>query len=363
MRSAAGASNCAASRFVQLVLASSWRPTYAARMSRTRPWSISHSGLGLARCSLWLLAAFAGASPAAVCPAATDSSTPIGSDRTLNLALPGYENHPVYGNKLVFLHIPASYQVGQQVPLVVILHGAAGNPTAAIGQANVLLGLWRPAANAGGFIVASLVGSGTSGSWIAPDSAEDLPTDYDMIDAAVRRIASEYSIDDSRRYLWGFSAGGHVTLDIALNERHPRIHSGYFAGFGVNAGVSAGLACSGAGSSGCLQIFAGGPMKRPIDVHIGGSDSLIAFAVDDRARFQTLGWGPGVTFFWHEFAGGHYVLAEHPLQIWNNLCGFSTRAAGMPARVRIPAPGAAESVDPGTFITTDPDLRLPDKKR
>ncbi len=329
-------------------------------MSPTRPRSIPHFGLRLIRRSLWLLGAFSGASSAAVCPASADPSLPIGMDRTLNLALPGRENDPVYGNKLVFLHVPASYQVAQRTPLVLILHGAAGNPTAAIGQANVLLSLWRRAAAEGGFIVAAVVASGPNGSWIAPGSATDTPTDYDVIDAAVRRVEAEYSIDEGRRYLWGFSAGGHVALDIALNEIHPRIHSGYFAGFGVNAGVSAGLACSGAGTSGCLQVFSAGPMKRPIDVHIGGSDNLIAFAVDDRARFQSLGWSPGVTFFWHEFEGGHYVLAEHPIQVWNNLCGFSTRAPGMPARTRIDAPRVVDAQGPAP---ANSDLRLAGKKR
>jgi hypothetical protein len=101
-------------------------------------------------------------------------------------------------------------------------------------------------------------------------------------------------------------------------------------------------------------------MKRPIDVHIGSSDSLIAFAADDRARFQSLGWSPGVTFFWHEFDGGHFVLAEHPLQVWNNLCGFSTRAAGTPPRNRIEAPRMIDALAP---TAADPDLRLPAKKR
>jgi len=330
---------------------------------RPSPWT--HR---LVRHCSWLLGLLAlGTDAVAECPVPAGATPLPGTDLAMSIALPGLQNDPVYGAKLVYIHVPAAYQVGRPIPLVVVLHGASGSQTGASGQASILRGLWRPASDAGGFIVASLIASGSNGGWIAPGDRDDAPTDYDLIEAVVTRLSQDYSIDATRRYLWGFSSGGHVTLDIALNEVHPRIHSGFFAGYGVSAGASRGLACAGLGTAECVRTFSEAPIKRPIDVHIGNADNLIAQVLDDRSRFLGLGWRDGVTFFWQEFDGGHYVLNEHPLQTWNNLCGFSTRAPAMPRHEPTPAPftvtGAAVTTIGSAVPDRDPGLQPPDRKR
>ena len=266
----------------------------------------------------------------AVCPAAMPSAS-VGAHRTLSFGISGFENDPIYGDKIAFVYVPSTYQPAQPMPLFIVLHGTAGNPTAAIGQASIFRGLWASVAEAGGFIVAAPVASGNVGGWIAPASATDTPSDYDVVFALIQRLTRDYNVDSSRRYLWGFSSGGHVTLDIALNRFHRHLNSELFAAFGVSAGVSAGLACAGLNAALCgSEVFAKGTSKRPIDVRIGQSDPLWPRALEDRPRFLGNGWLEGVTFFWHPFVGAHEVPSNQPLQIWNNLCSFRNRAAEVP---------------------------------
>jgi hypothetical protein len=83
-------------------------------------------------------------------------------------------------------------------------------------------------------------------------------------------------------------------------------------------------------------VFAKGSNHRPIDIHIGQTDTLLSRAMEDRPRFLANGWAEGVTFFWHPFAGGHTVLSDQPLQIWNNLCGFRNEPTKLPSVNALP---------------------------
>lgn len=267
----------------------------------------------------------------AACPATAPGATSGGTFRSLAIAAAGFESDPVYGNKNTFVYVPSTYQAAQGAPLFVLLHGTAGNPTLAIGQASIVRNIWASAAEAGGFIIAAPAASGVQGGWIAPVNETDTPSDYDVVLAVIRRLSRDYRVDTSRIYLWGFSSGGHVTVDVALNRTHRQLNSELFAGFGAHAGVSAGLACSGLNAAECAgMVFAPGTSKRPLDLHIGQTDPLWARAQEDRDRFTSNGWIEGVTFFWHPFAGGHEVPSAHPLQIWNNLCGFHNRIPTIP---------------------------------
>lgn len=308
----------------------------------------------------------------AECPANAVTGPLLGSYRALLISVPGFEFDPIYGGKSAFIYVPSSYRPDRPTPLFIALHGTAGNPTAAIGQASILQGIWASAAEAGGFIVAAPAASGGQGSWIAPVNETDTPSDYDVVLALSNRLSRDFNIDPARRYLWGFSSGGHVTLDIALNHAHRQLNSAYFAGFAVNAGVSAGLACAGLNASLCSsQVFAPGTSKRPIDVHIGDSDPLLSRALEDRPRFLANGWQEGVTFFWHPFAGGHQVPSDQPLQIWNNLCAFRNRGAQAPVQTARPwgflidsqaIPAAQPALTPSRK-KADPGLRPQARKR
>ncbi len=296
----------------------------------------------------------------------------MGTFREVLISASGFNSHPTYGSKLAFVYVPSRQATDSPMPLFVVLHGTAGSPTLAIGQASIARNLWAGAAEAGGFIVAAPIASGSLGSWIAPVNETDAPSDYDVLFALIRQLERDYAIDPARIYLWGFSSGGHVTLDVALNRTHRQLNSAMFAGFGVSAGVSAGLACAGLNSAECAsRVFAAGTSKRPIDVHIGQSDPLWSRTLEDRVRFVGNGWTEGMTFFWHPFVGGHEVPGAHTVQIWNNLCGFANRGNEIPGAVFATQPFRIESqakpiirrARRSTATDAIPGLRAQDRKR
>lgn len=248
-----------------------------------------------------------------------------GGESSRVIAVPGFESDPIYGNKTYYLHVPAGYNGATGTPLVMVLHGAAGSPAATLTQAQSMRSFWSAASNANGFIVVAPTASGGSGGWIAPGSPLDVPSDYDVMLAIVADVETRYNIERQRRYLWGFSAGGHVALDILLNHFSTTLDGDFFAGFGVNAGVTAGLACNGIVEPACTALFANLLPKTPVDVHHGSSDGTvpISFAQADRTRFISNGWIENETYFWQPFSGGHTVLATHPAETWNHLCVFA----------------------------------------
>ena len=136
-----------------------------------------------------------------------------------------------YATELYYLHIPANYNPARAAPLLVVLHGASGSHTDAITDAQFLRSDWSSLADTYGFIVIAPVGEQSQGGWKAPGSP---PTDYDIIAAAFADATTAYNIERSRRYLWGFSAGGYVAPDIVLNGFNSTIN----ATFAVTRGIS-----------------------------------------------------------------------------------------------------------------------------
>ena len=117
------------------------------------------------------------------------------------------------------LYIPASYDGGQEVPLLFNFHGGGGNIAEHISSADM-----RPIADTANFILVYPQavpdpGNGGSTSWMhkAPTTFDDVPFVEAMIDA----IAAEYMIDNSRVYVCGYSLGGEFTYELAcsLNNR------------------------------------------------------------------------------------------------------------------------------------------------
>ena len=122
-------------------------------------------------------------------------------------------------NREYALYIPASYDGGQEVPLLFNFHGGGGNIAEHISSADM-----RPIADTANFILVYPQavpdpGNGGSTSWMhkAPTTFDDVPFVEAMIDA----IAAEYMIDNSRVYVCGYSLGGEFTYELAcsLNNR------------------------------------------------------------------------------------------------------------------------------------------------
>lgn len=238
-----------------------------------------------------------------------------------SIAIPGFEAHPAYAQRTYFWFVPEQGPAGP-MPLVVALHGTAGSPANAYNEARIVRDLWIDAARRHGFAVVSPVAGGSRGSWIAPLAAGDAPTDYDVIGAAIADIESRFDIERARRYLWGFSAGGHVALDLVVNPLHEGFGRRQFAAVGANAGVLAGLACSGLDDVACRVALRQAFPRLPVQVLVGDVDNLRTHAEGDAPRFLGEGWVDARSYRYEQFAGGHWVGLDHPDRQWDWFCQF-----------------------------------------
>jgi len=240
------------------------------------------------------------------------------------VAVPGFESNPAYAHREYFWFVPA-LSTPTAMPVVVLLHGTAGSPANARNEARTIRDLWIGAAQRHGFAVVSPVAGGSHGSWIAPSTPGAAPTDYDVIAAVLSDLESHFNIERARRYLWGFSAGGHVALDLVLNPLHPGFSRRQFAAVAVNAGVLAGLACNGVSEYGCNTALQDAFPRLPVQVLVGDVDPLRTYAEGDSVRFSTRGWVASQSFRYLEFTGGHWVELTHPDLQWDWFCQFARR--------------------------------------
>ena len=226
-----------------------------------------------------------------------------------------------YASEAYFLHVPPSYRPARAMPLLVVLHGAAGTHTDAITAASDLRDDWASVADTNGFIVIAPVGENSNGAWNAPPGT---PTDYDLIAAAFTDAATAYNIERSRRYLWGFSAGGYVSYDVVLNGLNSNINAGVLAAYSANS-ADMGFACV-LYSGDCDQLLNAQARKVPVDIHVGIQDiqnpSHLAAAQADHTRLLAHGWTDASTVFYTEFNDGHTYFGQLP-GAWHSLCGFA----------------------------------------
>jgi hypothetical protein len=223
-------------------------------------------------------------------------------------------NVPGLGNRTYYLRLPPGYTPTHAWPLLLALRGA-GPPANLAAYAQQVRADWSGWADTRGFIVLAPVGNSTLGGWGASGDIEE-------IDAALTDAFGAYNIEQSRVYLWGFSAGAHYGHAIALNS------TDFFAAYGVSAGSLEQYACTDDGSypPTCAALLAGAQPKIPVDIHIGSSDPLNQppyTAAGDAQRFRNGGWVDNDTLFQTVFAGGHSYSVAHLGQIWNTLCPFA----------------------------------------
>ncbi len=227
------------------------------------------------------------------------------------LAVPGY------GTRSYYVHVPAGYAQVKPVPLLLALHGAAGSSAAARMAAEALRDDWRPAADAGGFLVAAPVAGGASGGWIAPPPG---PSDYDLFEALIADLEAAYEVDRSRRIGWGFSAGAHVMHDLVLNRFSDEVNIDSLAAVAIHAGAMQALACT--SPSQCHELVAAMPRRLPMAFLVGDADPMRPYVQADHARLLANGWSNGVDAFWHPFVGGHTYTQGHLAEAWQRLCPF-----------------------------------------
>lgn len=109
--------------------------------------------------------------------------------------------------------VPADYDMNVPTPLVFVFHGAGSNGAGAVGSTLTIDG------------VASItVGpSSLSTYWSAG-------TDLPLVDALLESLPQELCIDLNQRFGWGYSSGGFMVNDVAVNR------PGVLKGIGVVAG-------------------------------------------------------------------------------------------------------------------------------
>ncbi|MCB1560129.1 MAG: hypothetical protein KDI75_03375 [Xanthomonadales bacterium] len=210
------------------------------------------------------------------------------------------------------------------LPLVLLLHGGAGSPAAADTAAMQLRDQWQPLAAARGFLLVVPVAGGNAGGWLAPSGPGDHPSDYDVISAALADAESMYRVNRTRRYGWGFSAGGHVMHDLAINGFAPTFSEPNMAAYAVSAGLLPALACSGMTSAQCDALLSAVPRPLPVLIRIGSSDAYQPYAAADRNRFLANGWTSDSSLGYSVFSGGHVIDAGEPAASWSFLCRFAT---------------------------------------
>lgn len=241
-------------------------------------------------------------------------------------AAPGVQSRsvtvPGYGTHTYHLYVPTRHASIRPMPVVMVLHGAAGSPADAQLAAQWLRDDWSAAAEAGGFVIVAPAAMGASGGWIVPPPA---PSDYDILEAVFADLEGAYDIDRSRRIGWGFSAGAHVMHDLAFNRFSEYINLDTLAAYAIGAGAMEALACSGPTSCSTMIATAAATRRIPVSLHIGTSDLLLSYATADRQRLLDDGWVDGQTVFYTSFVGGHEYHSGHLAQVWADLCPFQVQ--------------------------------------
>lgn len=246
--------------------------------------------------------------------------------RTLHIANLGSGTQPYY------LYVPANYTPNHAWPFLLALHGVSPYPDT---YAQTTRDDWATVASANGFIVAApianepvTVGGQPGVTWRVPPTSG--PNDYDEFAAVLADVEGAYNIERTRLYGWGFSAGGHVMHDLAVNTYSAAFNDSTMAAYGVSAGVLAALACNTLTTAQCQQLLTNLPRKITVDIHIGNDDPLVTYAQSDDQLFQNAGWqysgAPPYQIDYAIFVGGHTYTIAQLSQIWGNLC----RAAVVP---------------------------------
>jgi hypothetical protein len=243
--------------------------------------------------------------------------------RTLHIANLGSGTQPYY------LYVPANYTPNHAWPFLLALHGVSPYPDT---YAQTTRDDWITAASAGGFIVAAPMAHDViydstcqcnGVSWLLPPSS--VATDYDEFAAVLADVESVYNIERTRIYGWGFSAGGHVMHDLAVNTYSAAFNASTMAAYGASSGVLEALACYGLTNAQCQQLLTNLPRRIPVDIHIGNNDTqLLPYAQNDQVLFENAGWqdqgNPPHELDYSIFVGGHTYTIPQLGDIWHNLC-------------------------------------------
>lgn len=141
---------------------------------------------------------------------------------TLFLALLSYRSLHAQTNETMLhdgltreyiLYVPTTYQVGQSVPLVFVLHGFTQSA-----QTIMDVTEFNAVSESNNFIVAYPNGVGNAWNTHSGFPGGSSADDIGFIDALADSLSAEFGIDTTRVYSCGFSAGGFLSHRLACES-------------------------------------------------------------------------------------------------------------------------------------------------
>jgi predicted esterase len=118
---------------------------------------------------------------------------------------PGLQTLHLPGARDGLLYVPATYDPGRPVPLVVMLHGAGGDARAGLDP-------FLRLADAHGLVLVAPASRGPTWDALLGDYGFDLAT----VDRALAQAFSRFRVDPSRLAVEGFSDGASYALSVGL---------------------------------------------------------------------------------------------------------------------------------------------------
>jgi polyhydroxybutyrate depolymerase len=115
------------------------------------------------------------------------------------------------------LYVPSSYDGGEALPLLLLLHGRSGN-----GQRMADLTSFNARAEEHGFLVA--YPDSLNGAWNylqGIPGAQAMPDDVGFLREVAAAVAIHYNVDPGRLYVAGISMGGFMAQRLACDAQNP----------------------------------------------------------------------------------------------------------------------------------------------
>ncbi len=206
-----------------------------------------------------------------------------------------------------YLYVPTSYTPSSPMPMLVAWHGSVINQAAIPLVAQQTRDFWQSEAEAQRFIVVAQAATGGTGC--APCGWRS--SDVSVLSALLSDVQADYNIATTRRYAWGYSAGGHIMHYLGL------LNSEFFAAYAVS-----GAELSFAASQAVYPTSA--TRKIPTYISVGQSDFYYPYAQADIITFLQAGWELNHNLWFDDFIGGHEINHQLPTQAWNKICISTT---------------------------------------